>query len=119
MVDRIMTQALLRRVDAAVQAWPHGAESVRLDLDDTAFLPGTICKLTFAASWDGGVTWPYSDPSVIDGSRPHRGQDGTCHFAWGPFMRPTAAHPDGETVNPTHYRASIEPVRGVPVIGVR
>lgn len=120
MAEWIQTQQLTRRVTAPPKRWPAGAATAMVYIDDDGLLPGTACKLTFIGLWDNGRH--YRDSSVIDGSLPHRGADGTCHFGWGPFMvrdmsvdDPLAQKMD----NPTRYRVELEPVRGAPVVGIR
>ena len=50
---------------------------------------------------------------------PLEAYEGDRQLQLGPFKQGTAAHPEGETVNPTHYKATLVPTLGSPTVGVK
>ena len=118
MADRILEQALSGRVTDIPRSWV-GTGALVVELADASFLPGTAARLTIECSWDGGLTWTYQIEQAWSGGSKGTKDGGSPRIELGPFQRGTRANPLGEVVNPTHYRLSIEPTLGTPVIGVR
>lgn len=121
MVDRIIEQVLTRRVTTAVQSWPEGADTVRVELGDTLFLPGTACLVTIEISRDGGATWQLAQAIPwVGGAKSRTGASPSIELGPYTVFAPTRADPLAMRIdNPGHYRVHIEPTRGSPVVGIR
>ena len=104
-------------VPVAARPWPPDSDHVRLQLDDSLFLTGRV-RIDIELSWDGGKTYPYLDTTEWNaGAKDRHGNPPMVQL--GPFRQGTAAHPDGETMNPTHYKATLVPTLGSPTVGVK
>lgn len=103
--------------DSGVQVWPANVEAFKLQLLDTQWnQAGTTVVLSTSYSWDGGVTWPYTDPN--EWAQGAKARDGSApSVAIGPFQKTV----NGQVVtnNPTHARATFSAGVGTPRCGLK
>lgn len=105
--------AVVSRRSSSIRPWPGRSGVLVLRLDDLSFLVGTTVRVTIDVSWDGGQTFPWSDTTDFQGGA--KSGDGSApSIQLGPFLRRGR-----QSDNPTHVRVSLDPIRGLPVVGLR
>lgn len=102
----IPRQAAGLRTLSAPMAFPRDHRDFLIVLDD-AELSNAEVRVEIELSFDQGRTWRFDAGFTADGT--HKGRSNETSIRYDAPLDPT----------PTHYRVSMEPVRGFPRCGVK
>lgn len=107
------SKSIIEKTTSTVKTWPTEDGVLKLQLDDVNFTDkSTSILVTTELSWDGGITFLWTDRTAWPGASKSR-NGFPPGLRIGPFLTARGIR------LPSHVKVNIEPLAGTPSVGLK